>query len=168
MLRISNVHRETVPLARLIGLRYGDADRVNGGFGARWHDWMAQGRDARLREAIGEHELDADICYGWMRMAEEGFEYWIGRLYMPDAEVPEGFDTVLLPPGEVGVCWIHGAAETGEIFGYDAHMTCVRAFEAEGWTVDEEGWFCEAYVERRFRPDAEGQLILDYGIYLRD
>ena len=42
-LSIVKVYRESLPNVRFIGKKYGDNDRVDGSFGAKWGEWFQNG-----------------------------------------------------------------------------------------------------------------------------
>ena len=101
-------------------------------------------------------------------MGPDGFEYWIGMLIAPQAEIPEGFEAVEIPAGELGVCYVYGKDETGELFGMDVHQACVRSWEEKGWKVSADGWYLERYNCPRYTtPDEKGNVILDYCAYMQ-
>jgi hypothetical protein len=92
--------------------------------------------------------------------------------------VPDGFSYVDIPESDVAICWIYGSDETGEI--YDAHQLCIeKMFGTEdGWwnkiRNDFKGkdrdwcWWFERYSDTRMsKPDEKGNVILDYGMYMK-
>lgn len=167
MPQIVNVYKESLPALRFIGKRYTDADRgADRGFGHKWDEWHANGWFAPLEqlESAAEHE-HAHI--GYMRFTHE-LEYWIGMFFPADTPVPEGYAFVDVPAGEVGICWIYGSDETGEIYGPGPHQMCeVKLLEA-GWELADQMQAFERYNNTRFlNPDERGNVILDYGIYLK-
>lgn len=102
---------------------------------------------------------------GAMRITEAGFEYWIGVFMAPEAPVPQGYEAVEIPAGDLGVCFLYGKDSSPDLFGMDAHKACVAAWQERGWTPS--GWFLERYNCPRYTvPDEKGNVILDYCAYL--
>lgn len=104
-----------------------------------------------------------------MRLANDAgeFEYWIGMLLSPDAQVLDGFLSVDIPAGELGVCWVYGNDKNGELYGMEATELTMAAFAKKGWKYAEDGWFFERYNHPRFtEPDEKGNVILDICAYL--
>ncbi len=169
MANIERVYVQDMPAVRFIGKRYGDDDRVHGGFGAQWQEWMASGWFRTLEAAAGGeaacHALfeDSDAYLGLMRHRDgEPFQYWIGLFVAPGIAPPEGFEAVDFPASRLGVVWLKGAF--GEVFGME--YQCAAQLVALGYRIrsGEDGatWFFERYACPRFtEPDAEGRIILD-------
>jgi len=162
MAEIIRVYRQKTGASRFIGKRYGDADRVDGSFGAKWGEWMnndwfktvASQYDGDLT-AFGE---DGGCPVGMMRDTPEGaFEYWIGVFMPEDTAVPEGFEHVDFPAGHLGVCWVCGKEE--DIYMREGE--CGERLEREGYKYANE-WCFERYAKPRFdMPDENGNIILD-------
>lgn len=169
MAEIVKSERLEFPALRLIGRRYTEADRKNGTFGEKWGEWFEKGLFAPL-EALPRPEDGAafDNSYiGAMRMADGAFEYWIGMFFPEDREAPEGYEQADLPAGSCALLWIRGRESTGEIYGMEAVRLCYDELERRGWRERESGWHFERYNCPRFTaPDEDGNVILDYGIYL--
>jgi hypothetical protein len=173
MPEIIKIYREQMPTLRLIGKRYTDKDRgADGGFANKWGEWFQNGWLGTL-EALGRLPGDKGAYLGCMSVAG-GFSYWIGMFFPRDTPVPIGFEHVDIPAGDVGLCWIYGNKETGEIFGQKPHELCVAKILEEGWEIAEDfansqcPWFFERYQSPRFTTaDVHGNVILDYGIYIK-
>ena len=52
-MEIVKTYRQSIPATRFIGKKYGDEDRVNGGFGQQWGEWFQNGWFDVLEEAAG-------------------------------------------------------------------------------------------------------------------
>ena len=172
MADIVKVYRQEVPALRFIGKKYGDSDRVNGGFGVQWGQWFQNGWFDALEKALGSGKAvyeDGDAYLGMMRYKEgEPFEYWIGMFFPEGAAVPEGFGSVDFPASTLGVCWLKGPE--GELYGQEHR--CAAALEEKGWQIppekDGSWWFFERYGCPRFTtPDENGRVILDICHYVR-
>lgn len=170
MPEIIQVCKEQLPALRLIGKRYTDADRGNGGFGHKWGEWFQNGWFAPL-EALGEVKNIENGYLGFMR-CYPNFEYWIGMFLPADTPVPDGYSHIDLDAGEVGVCWIKGREDDGSIYGM--HEKCLEKLKENGMgeyrkAEDGRAYFFERYNCPRFtEKDEQGNIILDYGIYLAD
>ncbi|HBP38629.1 MAG TPA: hypothetical protein DD640_07805 [Clostridiales bacterium] len=167
MAEIIKAYKQNLPRVRFIGKKYGDSDRVNGGFGKQWEEWFANGWFIVLEGlAVGKSKdlyPDGDAYLGLMRWkAGEPFEYWVGMFLPPETEAPDGFGFVDFPESNLGVCWLHG--KTDDIFCKEDQ--CAARLGEEGFEIiaDENGawWFFERYGCPRFTtPDGEGKIILD-------
>lgn len=79
--------------------------------------------------------------------------------------MPQGYEAVEIPAGDLGVCFLYGKDSSPDLFGMDAHKACVAAWQERGWTPS--GWFLERYNCPRYTvPDEKGNVILDYCAYL--
>ncbi|MBM7540114.1 AraC family transcriptional regulator [Amphibacillus cookii] len=178
-IEIVHVQKEHFPRARLIGKCYTNDDRDQyGSFAVKWEQWFKEGWFTQL-EKIGPLPRIENGYYGLMGCNEDfdSFQYWIGTLFEEGTPVPEGFEYVDLPEGDVGVCWIKGKEETGEIYGEEAHNLAIAklkendmAYLREDFKEDTEKWwwFFERYNSPRFtEKQADGTVILDYGVYLK-
>lgn len=168
---IIKVYKEHLPSLRFIGKCYTNKDRV-GGFGHKWGEWFQNGWFDTL-EKLGELKEIENGYLGFMRCngsdADNTFEYWIGMFFSKDTAVPEGFACIDLEESDIGVCWIKGKEDGGI---YDMHDACIAKIMENGmgnFKPDKENraYFFERYNCPRFTsPDEDGNVILDYGIYL--
>lgn len=167
MAEVIRVLRQSYPPLRLIGKRYTDVDRgSDGGYSQKWSEWFEQGyfRPLEQLEAVS---ATGDAYVGCMRCAGE-FEYWIGMFFPEKTPVPDGYTYVDIPAGDVGICWIYGREDTGELYGHEAHEMCIVEIKEAGWQLADEPWVFELYNCPRFtNPDEDGNVILDYGVYLK-
>lgn len=168
-MEIVKVYKESLPAVRLIGRRYTDADRDGSGtFAGYWQQWFREGLFDALKQCEGVPGCPGDYL-GAMRMLEDGksFEYWIGLFLSPNATAPEGFESVDIPAGEIGVCWLYGNDKSGELYSMEASDSSMAAFAEKGWKFSENAWFLERYNHPRFTtPDEKGNVILDVCAYL--
>lgn len=169
-MEIVKVYRESFPDVKLVGKRYTNNDRDGSGtFAKYWQQCFQEGWPGVLKQCEGIPGVSDDLA-GAMRMngdGGDGFEYWIGAFLAPAAEVPDGFEAVNIPAGDVGVCWLSGNDKNGELYGMEASDLSMAALAEEGWKFSEEGWFFERYNDPRFTvPDEKGNVILDICAYL--
>ncbi len=163
-MKIVKVYRESIPNVKLIGKRYTASDRdASGTYAGHWHQWFQQGWFDELKQCASVPNLSND-CVGAMRMTGngDGFEYWIGALYAVDAEVPEGFEAEDIAACDLGICWLYGNEESGELYSMEASDMTMAALKEQGFSYSERGWFFERYNDSRFNsPDETGNVILD-------
>ncbi len=163
-MKIVKVYRESIPNVKLIGKRYTNTDRdAAGTFALYWQQWFQQGWFDDLKQCTRVPNLGEDYI-GAMRMTggDGGFEYWIGALFAPDAEVPEGFAAVNIPACDLGVCWLYGNEKSGELYSMKASDMAMAALKEQGRNYSDSGWFFERYNYPRFTaPDETGNVILD-------
>lgn len=170
MAEVIKAYRQSVPAMRFIGKKYGDADRVNGGFGKQWGDWFSGGLFAELERSIDIKSVyeDGDAYIGLMRWKEgEPFEYWIGIFCPENADVPEGYSFRDFGEADLGVAWLYG--KDGEVYGQEGK--CAASCQSAGMKIitDAQGayWFFERYACPRFTtPDDKGNIILDICHYI--
>lgn len=169
---IIKVYKEHLPSLRFIGKRYTNADRM-GGFGHKWGEWFEKGWFNSL-ECL-EILKDVEGGYiGFMRYnsvdPENTFEYWIGMFFPVDTCVPTGYDSIDIEESDLAVCWIKGKENDGL---YAMHDACIAKFienDMGDFKCDAANRFCffERYNCPRFTsPDENGDIILDYGMYLK-
>jgi len=176
---ITKTYKEHFPALRLIGKCYTDDDRgEDGSFGNRWGEWHQKGWFDEI-EKMAKPSEDVDNGYlGLMTIKaadHSDFCYWIGKLFPADTVVPDGYSYLDLPESDVGISWIYGSDENGEIYGSEPHTACYNKMCDNGWNELNENAggentlvFFERYnCPRMTTPDDKGNVILDYGFYLR-
>lgn len=71
MYEIVKTYKQATPAMRFIGIKYGDVDRINGGFGSKWLEWFETGRFNKLESLVSDdfkHSYDDFNAYnGLMR-----------------------------------------------------------------------------------------------------
>jgi len=171
--KVVKAYRQSIPATRFIGIKYGDEDRVNGGFGAQWGQWHKNGWFELLEQACPPADFeDSGVYIGLMRWKggkdgdehkmSEPFQYWVGKFFAEGAQVPEGFDFVDFPASDLGVGWLYG--RDSYIFAREG--LAATSCEKQGMKIicggDGAFWFFERYVCPRFtQPDKRGKKILD-------
>lgn len=171
-MEIIKVYKENFPTLKLIGKKYLNSDRDQyGTFSKHWDTWFQKGWFKPLDEVVKAYGGD-DAYLGCMRNYQ-GFEYWIGILASENAEVPEGYQCELIPASEVGICWVYGSPDNGELYSCEVDRACEAKFLEQGWQVvnrdgsEKNSWFFERYACPRFiEKDEKGNVILDFGVYL--
>lgn len=171
--QVVKVYRQPVPALRFIGIRYGDEDRVNGGFGKKWCEWFRNDRFSEIESQTDQNLKDlyedGDAYIGLMRVKEgEPFQYWIGIFMPANTPVPEGYSFIDFPPSYWGVSWVYGP--DGEV--YCKEQLCAEKLQETGMEIahapDGACWFFERYTCPRFTvPDEKGNIILDICYFVK-
>ena len=147
------IRREEWPACLLIGKR-----------GADWGQWWANG----WFEPIEKHPAlpeNGDAYIGAVRVVNGAPERWIGMYFPLGTPVPEGYEAVEIPAKAYAVCYLRDREGSGEFYAMETHRRCLEALQAQGMTRAEDDWCFERNNCPRFTtPDAEGRVILDYGI----
>ncbi len=167
-MKVIKVYKEEYPALKLIGKRYTDQDRdPSGSFASYWELHFRENWNDVLTQIKHVDGISEDLV-GAMRINESGtFEYWIGALFAPDAQVPDIFQSAHIPAGPLGVCWLYGNDKNGELYSTEASDLAMSALKQQGWNFSDKGWFFERYNCPRFTtPDEEGNVILDVCAYL--
>lgn len=166
MAEIIKVYKQNVEKLRFIGKKYGNKDRVNGNFGAKWDEWFKNSWfdviEKQFNGNLSDTLEDGGSYIGLMNEENDTFIYWIG-IFMPEGTaVPDGFSYIDFPKGELGVCWIYGKEE--DVFMHEGE--CGEKLEKEGYDVN-TNWCFERYACPRYTtPDEKGNIILDICFYL--
>ena len=162
MAEIIKTYKQSMEEARFIGKKYGDSDRVDGGFGAKWEEWFANGWfdaiDSVIDKNAGAICEDGDAPVGLQRWKDdEPFAYWIGKFTPANTAVPEGFQCKDFPKSTLGVCWVFGE----DVFFKEPE--CGQRLIQEGMDIlnDENGacWFFERYAPSRFNEKDEKETL---------
>lgn len=165
--QIIKVYKEHLPSLRLIGKRYTDSDKVDGGFGAKWGEWFANGWFGEI-EKLAVLPENGDTYLGVMRCVDNSLEYWIGMLFAAGTPAPDGYSFVDIAEGDIATCWVYGREDNGELYGLETHNACMNKIAGQGWLLQDNPWFFERYNCPRFTtPDEKGNVILDFCAYIK-
>lgn len=175
-MKITKVYSQEVPALRFIGKCYGDSDRVNGSFGAKWQEAFADGLFDAIEQAAGGKNAqeslfqDAGAYIGLMRAKEgEPFQYWIGLFTAADTPVPEGLSAVDFPPSRFGISWIYGNEAAGDIYCHEQEAATALTNAGMKLKSASDGacWCFERYQCPRYTtPDKTGNVTLDLGFFI--
>lgn len=164
-----NVYRQETPPLRFVGIKYGDEDRVFGGFGLLWRKWFKINKFAPIDALCAPAPIeDGNAEIGLMRVKEgEPFEYWIGKFVKADSSVPTGYEALDFPESVWGIVWLKGKG--GKAFGKESFAW--RQCGAQGMQIKRDGqgaqWSFERYADRYRQKDEEGKSILDIGFLVQ-
>lgn len=172
---IVKVYKESLLNVRFIGKKYGNKDRDNyGGFGSKWGEFHQNGWFCIIEKntKILSDKYEGGAYLGLMCCKgdnfETDFEYWVGMFAEENSPVPDGFESVHIPAGDIATAWIYGREDNGEIYGGEPHNACMDKFAKQGWELQEAPYFFERYQCPRFTTnDGDGGVILDYCIYIK-
>lgn len=154
--RIREIRRESCPAARLIGKKYAGIPN--------WGEWWENDWFATL-EANQRLPFNGDAYIGAVHIVDGCPERWIGMFFPVDTEAPAGFQAVDIEPLDYAVCFLSDREGSGDFYTMDTHNMCLEELKARGMERKEGDWCFERYNCPRFTtPDAEGNVILDYGI----
>lgn len=171
-MEIIKTYKQKAPALRFIGKKYGDEDRVDGGFGKQWGEAFAPGGLIATVEALSDGTLfeDAGAYIGLMRCKDgEPFLYAIGMFCPAGTEVPEGYWFNDFPQSVWGIGWIYGNEASGELYCHEPEVAILLEEEGHPIVNDAEGacWFFERYACPRYTtPDVRGNVILDIGFFV--
>jgi len=174
-IEIKKVYKQFIPQTRFIGKKYGDSDRIDGGFGFAWQQWLEQNWFDDIIKAAGGQDIvnnlyeDGDACLGLMRYKEgEPFEYWIGLFTPTNTTVPDSFEFIDFEQSYCGISWYYG--QEPEIYGKEE--LAMNKLEENGMSMiaDKQGayWFFERYSPSRFhQKDEHSCVTLDIGFFVQ-
>lgn len=154
--QILEVKRESWPAARLIGKKCAGSPN--------WGEWWANDWFTPL-ETQPRLTLNGDAYIGAVHIVDGMPERWIGMFFPVGAEAPEGYESVDIPPMDYAVCYLHGPENSPDFYTPATHVQCLEALKAQHFIRKEDDWCFERCNCPRFTtPDAQGNVILDYGI----
>jgi hypothetical protein len=178
--KVTKVFKEHYPALRFIGKRYTNDDRGEcGGFGPQWNEWVSEDKFSSMCGFIDVPAFKEGTI-GLMTMNEDmsEFTYWIGMFFPVDTYVPSGYDYIDLPESDIGIGWVCGSMENGEIFGAEPSGAVCEEIEKQGLgefrndiAGRDSGIYCifELYNCPRFtEKDSDGNVTLDYGNYIKN
>jgi len=153
---------EVLVIGKLVRASYKDLPTDKNPIPVHWGKCFEDGTFAKL-EAMKEHILSSDyvgLCVATMYPGTEDFGHIAGMMMKPGTPVPEGFVSHTLKPTKVAVGWIK-AANDNDAHG-NSHRLTTDALTERGWKHD-HGWVMHVYNRARYtKPDAEGNITVDY------
>lgn len=160
-MEIVQITRESTPAVRFIGKRY----PASANYGAAWGQWWQSGWFEPLDKLPRRAAINQDAYCAAKRIVGGELEYWIGMFFEPTVDAPEGYESVDLEALTFAVCWLKDKPDSPELTGLAAHERCVAAMRQQGMVRKEDDWCFERYQCPRYTtPDADGHVILDYGV----
>lgn len=161
MFKIVRTYKEKMPPMRFIGFSYGDKDRNEFGlFSNKWDEWFKSGRFETLKKL-------EPLFEDYIGLKTKN-RYWIGMFFPINTPVPQGFEYLDIPEGHIGVNWVYGSAQNDEIFGSEVYQASVKKLKEFNWIPADTICFERYNCPRFTNPDDQGNVILDYCIYLKE
>ena len=104
MAEITKVYKQSVGAMRFIGKKYGDNDRVDGNFGAKWGEWFENSWfdtiEKQIAGSLKDVYEDGDAYIGLLRnKSGEPYQYWIGMFTPENTEDTGGYEVIDFPGG---------------------------------------------------------------------
>ena len=159
---------DPAPAMRFIGKRYP-------GYGSWWGEWFANGWFDAVENAMGGPdrikaiwENGGGYCGLERRVGSELTDYWIGMFTPAGTKVPDGFECVDFPGGNIGTCWLRGKEdEVHDTSGFFPALdkAGIKPKKDAAVTDGHSGavWIFENGLCPRFTtPDVNGNVILDW------
>ena len=174
MSEIINVYKQDMGATKFIGIKYNNANRINGKFEVKpkWNEWFQNGWFESIQMKINKNPNDTFISdsffIGLLRNKPgEPFQYWIGMFTPEKTEIPEGFTFINFPKSELIVCQIYGSIEHVYLNkSIDIFNQCNERLKKEGLNhVHDKNDVCytfERYESKKsIIPDEKGNIILE-------
>ena len=160
MAEIVKTYKKSITATRFIGKKYGNEDRVDGSFGAKWGEWF-ENKWFDVLDKLGSQE-GWDNGIGLMGHEDGAFKYWIGKFTPANTPVPEGFDYMDYDAGYIAACRLKGQEDN--LWGNEP--MCCDYLQAEGYKMlDNEficfEWYLDCEDEEVIKATEEGQSLLD-------
>lgn len=170
MVEIIKTEVQQMPKVKLIGRCYTEKDKNEyGTFAHCWGEWFQKALFDKLAgegkglQYISDDYIGLCICNG------KGFDYWIGIFMSPDDEVPDGFDSIEFEASKIFVCYVKGREDNCEIYGETPTLMCYDEMKKQGYARFDRDTMYERYNCPRYTvPDKDGNVILDYCIFIKD
>ena len=148
---ITSISATYLPKLRFIGKRCMCEPKD---FVAAWDEWLAEGLFTRL-EKLGVAPENGDSYLGMT--AESGGSYWIGLLFPPDTQAPDGFEYEDIAASRYALISLEGKKD-GELLNENGAALCFKEMEKRGLTHNAEGQDFEHY--KRPSPDGKGRTLI--------
>jgi hypothetical protein len=167
MATLINLQFTVFKAARVIGkMIFGQVKPENNPLPAFWDQCINDGTFTTLKN-MKEYLVIPDYV-GWMGEYDPAtgrFCYIVGMLMKPEAPVPTGYVCRDLPECTMGIAWVKGREDNGEIYFEGMNLT-LAALEEKGYRYDNTaGYSIGVYDYERFViPMQQGvkEVILDY------
>lgn len=161
---IIKCERISHPALRFIGKRY-----------EQYPDWSIFWENnwfEEIEKAGKQAQINDDSYCVLIGFIDGKPEFYLGEFFPENTPVPEGFDYADLPPMEAGMCFIKGKTEDCYGVVFENPGKIAAELEKHGMSVpagNPPRWigFERDNCPRWTSPDESGNVILDYGVYLK-
>lgn len=136
--RIISVTQEQLPMVRFIGKRYNGNESIY----LKWKSWKDNHWFSILENLNIRY---ANSYIGAKRIINGGLEYWIGMFFLPDADVPEGFEYIDIDEINLANFQLQGTAH--KVTSFETHNLCLDELDKNGMTRFEDHWCFECFED---------------------
>ena len=153
-----------------VSVRYGEninlpTLRLIGRTDTHWADWWINGWfDTLENHTVPPYDPDYVDCFRTCAGQEEA---WIGMLFPENAQVPDGYRSIVLLAGNYALCYLTGREDDPDLYGSAAKAMCFQAMEARGISPVPGLTLVRYNCPRFTTPDAEGCVTVDYLLPLK-
>ena len=134
--QIQAICKETQPALRFIGKRYKGNESIR----AKWNLWKENGWFIVLE---GLDNRYGNNYIGAKRIVDGMLEYWIGMIFFPNANVPDGFEYIDVAEVNLAAFQLRGKAH--KVTSFETHNLCLDELDKNGMTRFEDHWCFECY-----------------------
>ncbi|MBQ9848007.1 MAG: hypothetical protein IJO64_02995 [Clostridia bacterium] len=154
--QIQAVSKETQPALRFIGKRYNGNESIY----IKWKLWKDNHWFSILENLNIRY---ANSYIGAKRIVSGRLEYWIGMLFLPDADVPEGFEYIDIDKINLANFQLKGTAH--KITSFETHNLCLDELDKNGMIRFEDHWCFECYDDKSIDYiGTDKSMTIDYKI----
>lgn len=154
--RIISVTQEYLPTVRFIGKRYNGNESIY----VKWKLW----KDNHWFSILENLDIRyANTYIGAKRIVNGSLEYWIGMFFLPEADVPEGFEYIDIDEINMAHFQLQGSAHN--VASFETHNLCLYKLDKNGMTRFEDHWCFECFNDKSIDDIGTEKLItMDYKI----
>lgn len=154
--QIQAVSKETQPALRFIGKRYNGNESIY----IKWKLWKDNHWFSILENLNIRY---ANSYIGAKRIVNGRLEYWIGMLFLPDADVPEGFEYIDIDKINLANFQLQGTAH--KVASFETHNLCLDELNKNGMIRFEDHWCFECYDNKSIDYiGTDKSMTIDYKI----
>ncbi len=154
--RIISVTQEKLPTVRFIGKRYNGNESIY----IKWKLW----KDNHWFSILENLDIRyADTYIGAKRIVNGSLEYWIGMFFLPEADVPEGFEYIDIDEINMAHFQLQGTAQ--KVASFETHNLCLCELDKNGMTRFEDHWCFECFDYKSIdNVGTDKAITIDYKI----
>ena len=107
---------------------------------AKWNLWKENGWFIVLEGLDNRYENN---YIGAKRIVDGMLEYWIGMIFFPNANVPDGFEYIDVAEVNLAAFQLRGKAH--KVTSFETHNLCLDELDKNGMTRFEDHWCFECF-----------------------